>query len=80
MSGTNDEQRHIESIEEMSAAPEADEGTRDADAPSWAAATEGRGAPPDRPHVPVTAEGDARAEPGIRVMACRQRSSRCAQT
>jgi len=41
MDEQTDQDRHIEAIEEMPAAPEADPGTRDADAPTWSAPTEG---------------------------------------
>jgi len=41
-----DQDRPIETIEEMPAAPEADPGTRDADAPTWSAPTEGHTEPP----------------------------------
>ena len=41
MHDQNDQDRPIEPIEEMPAAPEADQGTRDADAPTWSAPTEG---------------------------------------
>jgi len=41
MDEQTDQDRHIETIEEMPAAPEADPGTRDADAPTWSAPTEG---------------------------------------
>ncbi|MFN8623143.1 MAG: hypothetical protein U0869_20585 [Chloroflexota bacterium] len=41
MHDQSDQDRPIETIEEMPAAPEADPGTRDADAPTWSAPTEG---------------------------------------
>lgn len=46
MSDQHESDRPSESIEAMPAAPEADQGTRDADAPTWSAPTEGHEAPP----------------------------------
>jgi hypothetical protein len=51
MSDSIEQDRPIETIEEMPAAPEADQGTRDADAPTWAAPTEGH----ERPPIPSAA-------------------------
>lgn len=46
MSDQIESERPIQPIEAMPAAPEADQGTRDADAPTWSAPTEGHEAPP----------------------------------
>ncbi len=51
----NDQGRRLESIEEMPAAPEADQGTRDADAPTWSAPTEGHTELPLSPAAPEAA-------------------------
>ena len=68
MSDQHEPDRPIESIEEMPAAPEADQGTRDADAPTWSAPTEGHETLPVSASMTVAdAEADtlATAEAGV---------------
>jgi len=61
----NDQDRPIETIEEMPAAPEADQGTRDADAPTWSAPTEGHTELPlsAAAEAPAPADAPAQAAP-----------------
>ena len=59
MHDQTDHDRVIEPIDEMPAAPEADQGTRDADAPTWSAPTEGHGTMPLTP--PPTADAASAA-------------------
>lgn len=59
MSDQHESELPSEPIEAMPAAPEADQGTRDADAPTWSAPTEGHETPP----LPVsTALADAEVD------------------
>jgi hypothetical protein len=60
MSDQHESDRPSESIESMPAAPEADQGTRDADAPTWSAPTEGHEAlPMSESSVLADTEADA---------------------